>query len=301
MAEIAQSATDNKIDLPKYSLSTLYVVKETVYKSGSLQQSVLLCPNVTEVNLAIWREGLKDSELLSLLSLKQLYTIQVQHAIPEPLHRTEIRIERGLTFDGVVPLLKKFGYTLKNLRFEFFVVVDIPVITEFCSNLESLTLYCCKTTQRYIQTEVERPRLNNLKKLIIGYLTISSEDLVALLASPSLLYVGLLRCDALNDNVFHRVSNLHSFRNLEHLYISNCNSVTKNGIEIFLQESNPLREIILCCSEQSVSRITRDDIANWNDTAIWIKKNWRFNFILKSYRREIYLGGYIWKRRRGEF
>jgi hypothetical protein len=85
------------------------------------------------------------------------------------------------------------------------------------------------------------------------------------------------------------------------LYISNCNSVTKNGIEIFLQELNPLREIIVSCSEQSVSRITRDDIANWNDTAIWIKKNWRFNFILKSYRREIYLGGYIWKRRRGEF
>jgi hypothetical protein len=59
LAEIAQSATDQKLDLPQYSLSTLYVLYHTVYKSGSLRQSVLLCPNVTEVYLYIRQEGLK--------------------------------------------------------------------------------------------------------------------------------------------------------------------------------------------------------------------------------------------------
>jgi hypothetical protein len=121
------------------------------------------------------------------------------------------------------------------------------------------------------------------------------------LSSPSLVYVSMRSCDALNDNVFYRAANLHSFCNLEHLHISWCHSVTKNGIEIFLQESNPLREIVLHCREDLGSRITREDVANWNETAIWIKKNLRFNFILQSSCRNIFLGGYKWERRRGEF
>ncbi|EFX87228.1 hypothetical protein DAPPUDRAFT_97349 [Daphnia pulex] len=300
LAEIAQSATDQKLDLPQYSMSTLNVLYKTVYKSGSLRQSVLLFPNVTEVYLSIRSEEFKNADLLSLLLLEKLYTIEIAHDVYEPIQGAEIRIHGGLTFDGVVPLLKKFGYILKRINIGGFLVVDIPTIFKFCPNLESLTLYNSKTTQS-TETEVEWPILRNLKTLIVRYSTISSENLVALLSSSSLVYVSMVSCDALNDNVLQRAANLHSFCNLEHLHISWCHSVTKNGIEIFLQESNPLREIVLHCSEDSGSRITREDIANWNETAIWIKKNWRFNFILQSSCRNIFLGGYKWERRRGEF
>jgi hypothetical protein len=71
LAEIAQSATDQNFDLRQYSLSTLYVLYHTVYKSGSLRQSVLLCPNVTEVYIR--QEGFKDTDLLSLLLLEKLH------------------------------------------------------------------------------------------------------------------------------------------------------------------------------------------------------------------------------------
>jgi hypothetical protein len=302
LAEIAQSATDQKLDLPQYSLSTLYVLCKTVYKSGSLQQSVLLCPNAAQcIHLSIRSEEFKNADLFSLLLLEKLYTIEIAIAVDEPIHGAEIRIYGGLTFDGVVPLLKKFGYILKRIKFGGYLVVDIPTIFKFCPNLESLTLCFSKTTQS-TETEVEWPILRNLNKtLIVRYSTISSENLVALLSSSSLVYVSMVSCDALNDNVLQRAANLHSFCNLEHLHISWCHSVTKNGIEIFLEESNPLREIILHCSENSGSRITREDVANWNETAIWIKKNWRFKFILKSSSRNIFLGGYKWERRRGEF
>ncbi len=271
LAEIAQSATDQKLDLPQYSLSKLYVLYNTVYKSGSLRQSVLLCPNVTEVYLNIRKEGFKDADLLSLLLLEKLYTIEIVSVVPFPFHR-------NITFDGVVPLLKKFRYILKRIKFEGFLYVDIPTIIEFCPNLESLTIKDCQTTQS-TETEVERPILQILKKLIVRNSTSSSENLFALLSSPSLVYVSMIGCDALNDHVFYRAANLHSFHNLEILCLYNCDSITKNGIDIFLQETNPLEKIILCRSPNS--RITREDIVNWNETAIWIEKNWRFNFIFE--------------------
>jgi hypothetical protein len=104
---------------------------------------------------------IKDTDLLSLLLLKKLYTIEITHAVYEPIHGAEIQMYGGLTFDGVVPLLKKFGYILKRINIGEFLVVDIPTIFKFCPNLESLTLYNSKTTQS-TETDVERHRLQNL-------------------------------------------------------------------------------------------------------------------------------------------
>jgi hypothetical protein len=279
LAEIARSATDQMLDLPQYSLSTLYVLYNTVYKSGSLQQSVLLCPNVTEVYLSKRTKEYHDADLLSLLLLEKLYTIEITHAMPTFLfvHGLPFPIDNQMKFDGVVPLLKKFGYILKRIKFEGFCYVDIPTIIEFCPNLESLSLFSCHTTQS-TETEVERPILQNLKKLIVHYSRISSENLVALLSSPSLLCVTIRSCEALNDNILQRAANLHSFRSLKYLNLS-CKYVTKKGIDILLQETNPLEKIILRHSPNY--RITREDIVTWNKTAIWIEKNWRFNFIFE--------------------
>jgi hypothetical protein len=65
--------------------------------------------------------------------------------------------------------------------------------------------------------------------------------------------------------------------------------VTKKGIDLFMKESNPIRLIILCPTDA----ITREDINDWNDNAIWIRKNWDFNFYLSCYKgkSEQRLGG----------
>ena len=152
LGEIAQNALDHNLCLPKYSLKTLYILRDTIYKTGSLQKSVLLCPDVIRVYLTMWRKKRFDnSELLSLLSLEKLYTIEIINAEFEKLQftSTEIQINRGLTFDGVVPLLKKFRRLLKSLEFRDFYAVDIAMIIESCPNLESLTIYNCKTNQSW--------------------------------------------------------------------------------------------------------------------------------------------------------
>jgi hypothetical protein len=62
-AEIAQSALVRKLKFLKYSLSTL---QKTVYKSGSLKQSLLLYPNVTKVYFWLWMEGILKTLISSV-------------------------------------------------------------------------------------------------------------------------------------------------------------------------------------------------------------------------------------------
>jgi hypothetical protein len=295
LAEIAQSAIDQKLSLPKYCLSALYILHDTIYKTDSLRQSVLLCPNVTEVYLSMWREGLKDTDLLSLLSLEKLYTIEITHvAVKESLLNGTFRFDRDLSFEGVVPLLKKFGYSLKSLKFRYLFVVDIPVIIEFCPNLESLAFDHCKSTQS-TRTEVKRPRLQKLKKLILRRChAISLENLLTLLSSPALSDIFISKCDILTENFLQRVVNLHGFRNLEYLHLSNCNSLTKNWIDFFLKECNPMREITVFTN--LAYGFTREDIFDWNNNAFWIKKNWQFNFIYRCIHKNVYLGEQVWER-----
>ena len=281
LVEIAQNALDHNLCLPKYSLKTLYILRDTIYKTGSLQQSVLLCPDAIRVYLTMWRkERFDNSELLSLLSLEKLYTIEIINAEFEKLlfTSTEIQINRGLTFDGVVPLLKKFGCLLKSLEFRDFYAVDIAMIIESCPNLESLTIDNCKTHQSTLTKFMERPSsiLRHLKRLCLCYLTF--ENLFTLFLSPSLSRVIITSCYAVTDHVLQSAASLHSFCNLEYLQLIECQSVTKKGIsDIFLKESNPLRKIILY---ENNSGYTHEDLDDLNEKAIWIKNNWQFKLIV---------------------
>ena len=246
LAEIAQNAIDQKLSLPKYSLTALHMLHYTIYKTGNLRQSVLLCPNVTEVYLTTWA-GLRDTDLLSLLSLENIYTIEITNGVLflEGLLPLPLDIDRKLSFVGLVPLLKKFGSCLKRLRIgnQFLVDNPLPVIIEFCPNLESLALDHCKTTQS-TRTEVKRPTLQKLKKLTLEYCnSISLDDLLTLLSSPSLSYIFISHCKNLTENVLRRVANLHGFRNLEYLHLHYCNSLTKTAIDFIFKESYQLREI----------------------------------------------------------
>ena len=164
-------------------------------------------------------------------------------------------------------------------------MVDVPAIIKFCPKLESLYFWYtnCTTTNQSTATKLKSPViLHNLKKLTISSdATISSENLLALLSSPSLSYISISKCDALTDDIFQRTMNLHSFRNLEYLTLDDSNAVSKKAIDnIFLQDFNPLKKIFL---SETINGgiITRKNYIDWNENAIWIKKNWQFKFMLK--------------------
>ena len=290
LAEIAQSAIDQQLLLPKYSLTTLFMLRFTVYQSGSLQQSVLLCPNVTRVyletsdyqqsNLGTAVPIFKNVELLSLLSLEKLSSIDIRYDGYEKWQETIC----------VVPLLKKFGWCLRKIDFRSFSIVDISAIIKYCLNLEDLRIYDTNLISQTSETiQPNLTILHNLKRLYLDYTPRSSETLSVLLSYPSLSHITILHVNGLNDGVLQRAANLHSFRNLECLTLTDCNSVTKNGIDIFLQESNVLRKIVL----SRMYGITRGQVQSWNDNAVWLKKNWKFKFyiILTRNFTKICLGG----------
>jgi hypothetical protein len=65
------------------------------------------------------------------------------------------------------------------------------------------------------------------------------------------------------------------------LTLDDSNAVSKKAIDnIFLQDFNPLKKIFL---SETINGgiITRKDYIDWNENAIWIKKNWQFKFMLK--------------------
>lgn len=279
LAEIAQNALDNNLQLPKYPLlSSLHVLDKTVYKSGSLRQSLILCPNVTKVYLSVKLEGLKDIDLLSLLSLEKLYVFVIRHYARKRINRYET--DKDLTFSGgVAPLLKKFGSSLKTLSIEgFFIDVDIKVVIETCPNLKILLLTSnsYKTTSTTIEVRNKFIRHQpGLKKLVTLCITsedfcIPPEDLVMLLSSPSLTNFQIGRCNTLTDEILHRVVNINSFSNLELLVFCDCDYVSEKGIDNFMKETNPLRKIYISnCAKM-------ENVDEYNEKAIWFRKNWQF-------------------------
>ena len=126
-AEIAQSALVRKLKFLKYSLSTL---QKTVYKSGSLKQSLLLYPNVTKVYFWLWMEGILKTLISSVCVFYNLILTENQSN-----WREELGIFwRGLTFEvSVFPLLKRFWNSITKLSLEgvFLLIGDISGIIEW--------------------------------------------------------------------------------------------------------------------------------------------------------------------------
>jgi hypothetical protein len=95
--------------------------------------------------------------------------------------------------------------------------------------------------------------LKNLEKLCVVYppeneypseeAKISSADLLSLFSSPSLIDIDIQSCSNLTDCVFERASKIHQFLNLEKLSISDCQSLTRRGIDVVMNNKTPLSEI----------------------------------------------------------
>jgi hypothetical protein len=261
LAEIHQPDLNLKQlkDIRKYSLESLSLGDwlhydgtrfSIPYTSGSLGLVASLCPSVTSVDITLIT-GLTDSDLLGLLSLANLNELIISN-----------NANATVTFEGgVVPLLKGFGISLKVLVLSILQDVKIRAIIEFCPKLQSLTLHCNAysakdDTEPYHFERCRMKRntplvLNYLEKLCVNYPIeydseenkISSEDLLSLFSSPSLIGIDIFLCNNLTDNIFERASEIHQFLCLEKLSLFDCHSLTRRGIEVVMNNKTPLKTI----------------------------------------------------------
>ena len=225
------------------------------YENGSLRLAAIICPLVTVVNIKL-PIGLTDVELQGLLELKTLRELKISGKFPS--------MDGQITFDGgILPLLKACGSFLRRLALhKLNICLNIHSIAAYCPHLEILTLDC---NARYSMASLEEGSLyreakfKKLKKLNLESLGFPSEMLSFLFSSPDLKSLDVYFCDALTDDVLEEASFRHQFLNLERLNLFVCDSVTKKGIDILMNESNPLREI----SIYGCDMITKEDYEGW--------------------------------------
>jgi hypothetical protein len=270
-------------DIRKYSLESLflgdwllyddtYFPKPMPYTSGSLGLVASICPSVTSVKVKLIT-GLTDTEMLGLLSLENVNELEI--------HGNEV-INDTVTFEGgVVPLFKGFGSSLKYLTLIYLKDVNIRAIIDFCPKLHSLRLDEIKNYSTTVSAKedaesyhskrcrVERKPLvlRNLQKLCVTYPSgepiISSEDLLSLFSSPSLIDIYIDECDNLSDYIFERASEIHQFLSLEKLTMIDCRYLTRRGIDVVMNKKTPLKTIKI----YSCDNITDEDIDFWISNA----------------------------------
>ena len=268
-------------DIRKFSLEKLCLGDRLLYNSthfipytsGSLGLVASICPSVTSVKVKLIT-GLTDTEMLGLLSLENVNELEI--------HGNEV-INDTVTFEGgVVPLLKRFGSSLKELKLCGLMHVNIRAIIDFCPKLHSLRLDEIKNYSTTVSAKedaeschskrcrVERKPLvlRNLQKLCVTYPSgepiISSEDLLSLFSSPSsLIDIYIELCDNLTDYIFERASEIHQFLSLEKLTMIDCRYLTRRGIDVVMNKKTPLKTIKI----YSCDNITDEDIDFWISNA----------------------------------
>ena len=286
-------------DIRKYSLDSLLLCDwrpyngkslSMPYTSGSLGLVASLCPSVTLVIIELIT-GLTDSDLLGLLSLENVNDLDISGSFDN----TTVSV----TFEGgVVPLLKGFGSSLKHLTLSYLEDVNIRAIIDFCPKLQSLTLEENENYSTTVRAELDaelchskwckmerKPLvLKNIEKLRVVYpesedpsgeaegeAKISSEDLLYLFSSPSLIDIYIEKCDNITDYIFERASEIHQFLSLEKLTLYNCQCLTRKGIDVVMNINTPLKTIEI----RDCENITDVDIALLISNAR--SKNWELS------------------------
>ena len=121
---------NNLPDISRYSLVDLYCLESCLpYQSGSLGVAVSLCSSVIKVSI-VNQDGLTDSDLLALLSLRHLHEFSVGAG----------EVCRVSFKNGVWLILQTHGPSLRLLTIAELAVVNIRAIVEFCQDLQSLHL-----------------------------------------------------------------------------------------------------------------------------------------------------------------
>ena len=265
---------------PSYSFTQLELRQNSFFSFNSLRLGVSLCPFLNKIKIKVVN-GLMDSDILSLLSLKNLYKLIINGF-------DEKDQNGGITFiGGIIPLLKCFGCSLAKLNLSHLHDVNILLIAQLCPNLRSLKLkenWSYLTADRteeykYRSNQTNKPILQSLEELIlicdfsayVPFIPIPPDNIVILLSSPSLTYVSIVGCGNLTDEVLQEAAKIHNFEKLVNLEIFYCKSVTKKGIDIFLTNRNPLKKIELL----SCRRLTKEDVRCWKRKKK--EENWDLN------------------------
>jgi hypothetical protein len=253
----------------------------TPYIQGSLGQVVQLIPSLTCVDIFVTK-GLNDSDLVSLLSLKNLKTFHLKH----PSEAEEQNQEFEITFKGgVVPLLRKFGHCLESLNITFFTVIDIWTVFKFCPNLilfffeshcDSVTVLPESEIALYRNNEEKRLILKNLAVLVFGYDT-SPEVLHFLFSFPALIEIEIIACEALTDEVLQNAISRNEFKNVMIFNLSFCHYVTKRGIDALMTNRNCVEKLRI----KRCNNLTHENVYEWHLQAI--KLNWNLNIHYRTY------------------
>lgn len=273
--EMHRTAFDYRLpDIPKYTLIDLHCTEDSLltqnYETGSLALAVALCPSVIKVRITA-QEGMSDDDLLALLDLVNLRELSIGGSDASTI-----------TFDGgIVPILQAVGSSLESLTLAELSGVNIRAVVEFCPNLRFLHLIMNRSYSTIWPEEEKQPLrpkivkpLPTMKKLESVHLVcvshmwpssvIPSENLPMLLSSPELTYIYIKDCDTLTDGLLENAVKLHQFRNLKHLELEQCKSLTKRGIDLLMTADNPIKEIKLW----ECAMLTRQHVADWKKKAL---------------------------------
>ncbi|EFX72441.1 hypothetical protein DAPPUDRAFT_308264 [Daphnia pulex] len=269
LSNIHQLALENNLPvIPKFSVTEITVVSP--YVPGSFVVALLLCPSIIKVKI-MGINGFLNSDLLVLLSLASLRHLQIS-ACPK------------LTFyDGVIPLLKANGNLLESLKLTNFYDVDFHSIVEFCPNLNSLVIDHCVSHEIPIEEQdnsvrrkrikVEHPILKKLEVLRVTFSFVNSESLLLLLSSPSLRGLEITDCFELTDDLLERAALLHDFQHLQELELAYCDSLTKKGIDLLLNDSNSIKKMSLQFDVEHSELLTAENMNEWKEKSE--HKNWQ--------------------------
>jgi hypothetical protein len=180
---------------------------------------------------------------------------------------------------GVIPLLQARGHTLEELRLSMEVTSEeVYDIIECCPNVRRLLLdikgmdleppellfdspWDPETPKLVVDDRVHSSlcspkevfplrmldfislRFYNFPRL--AKYDISRKLLLLLLSSPTLTDIFIYQCLTLDDQIIEEACTKNSFKYLTKLKFRNCYNVSQEGIDFFLNEANPLSEIIL--------------------------------------------------------
>ena len=262
---------NNQQPLPQYSLVDLKlgpVMSE--YRKGSLKLVASICPSVTKVDLGQTANHITDEELLGLFELKTLHELSIKY----------LYIDNSITFDGgLVPLFKAHGSSLQTLSISSsLLVVDLSLLMELCPNLRILELNTGfrqtdnseRTKTGFKQLEVLKISINNSDQF-----PVPSENFIGLLPA-SLTSLHIDSCSTLTDSILQQVFEIHSFPNLRELEFVNCESISKKSIDLFMNETNALEQMLLFgCN------VTKENVAEWQNMAG--QNNWNLMIDFTNY------------------